>query len=289
MYSAYKKYQCPYLYNQYNAYRMYPYLYYNNTPWYNSDFPNQFTNQYIPFADEMQYGFRSDNGGYTKDYGPEPFVINIDEATTQNNNFRTALWTGNNLQVTLMNIKVGEDIGLEIHPNVDQFIRIEEGEALVKMGDNKCNLDFQRKVYDDFAILIPAGKWHNIINTGDTPLKLYSIYAPPQHPRGTIHETKAIAQAAEENQDDLYKKGKRAYRQIKEFTLSELAEYDGTMGKPAYVAVNGIVYDVSDIPKWSGGIHYDLTAGNDLTLQFVSCHGMESKLANLPKVGVLKE
>jgi mannose-6-phosphate isomerase-like protein (cupin superfamily) len=96
-----------------------------------------------------------------------------------------------------MSINVGDDIGLEIHPNVDQFIRIEEGQGLVRMGDSKDNLNFQRKVCDDFAFIIPAGKWHNLINTGNKPLKLYSIYAPPQHPHGTVHETKAIAQAAE--------------------------------------------------------------------------------------------
>jgi hypothetical protein len=64
---------------------------------------------------------------------------------------------------------------------------------------NKNNLDFQRKVYDDFAIIIPAGKWHNLINTGNKPIKLYSIYAPPQHPHGTVHETKEKAEAAEIN------------------------------------------------------------------------------------------
>ncbi|WP_330389510.1 cupin domain-containing protein [Geosporobacter ferrireducens] len=132
-----------------------------------------------------------------KDYGPKPFVVNIEEATKQNNTFRTALWTGSHLQLTLMSINVGEDIGLEIHPNLDQFIRIEEGQGLVKMGDRKDRLDFQEKVYDDFAIIIPAGKWHNLINTGCKPLKLYSIYAPPQHPHGTVHETKAIAETAE--------------------------------------------------------------------------------------------
>ncbi len=132
-----------------------------------------------------------------KDYGPEPFVVNIEDATKQNNNFRTALWTGDNLQVTLMSIKPGEDIGLELHPDVDQFIRIEEGQGLVKMGDSKNKLDFEEKVYDDYAIMIPAGKWHNLINTGMTPLKLYSIYAPPEHPRGTIHKTKEDAEADE--------------------------------------------------------------------------------------------
>lgn len=77
------------------------------------------------------------------------------------------------------------------------------------------------------------------------------------------------------------------YRQ-KEFTLSELAQYNGTMGKPKYVAVNGIVYDVSNVPKWSKATHYGLTAGKDLSSEFESCHGVESKLVNLPKVGILK-
>lgn len=133
-----------------------------------------------------------------RDYGPEPFVVNIKEATKKNTDFRMVLWTGGHLQLTLMSIKVGEDIGLEIHPNLDQFIRIEEGQGIVEMGDTKNNLDFQSNVYDDFVFIIPAGKWHNLINTGNKPLKLYSIYAPPQHPHGTIHQTKAIAQAAEE-------------------------------------------------------------------------------------------
>ena len=134
-----------------------------------------------------------------KDYGPEPFVIDIEKATLQNNNFRTALWTGCHLQLTLMSINVGEDIGLEKHPDLDQFIRIEQGEGIVKMGDSKHNLDFQARVSDDYAIIIPAGKWHNLINTGCVPLKLYSIYAPPQHPFGTVHKTKEDAEMAEEH------------------------------------------------------------------------------------------
>ncbi len=134
-----------------------------------------------------------------KDFGPNPFSVNIEEAAKQNNNFRLALWTGKHLQITLMSINPGEDIGLEIHPNLDQFIRIEQGQGIVKMGDTKENLDFQAKVYEDYAFVIPAGKWHNLINTGNIPIKLYSIYAPPQHPKGTIHKTKADAEAAEKN------------------------------------------------------------------------------------------
>lgn len=139
-----------------------------------------------PYIENMSY-----NSTVLKDYGPEPFVVNIDEASRQNNTFRTALWTGNHLQLTLMSINVGEDIGLEIHPSIDQFIRIEQGQGLVKMGQSKDKLDFQRTVSQGFAIFVPAGTWHNLINTGARPIKLYSIYAPPQHPKGTVQKTKA--------------------------------------------------------------------------------------------------
>ena len=135
-----------------------------------------------------------------KDHGPKPYVVNIEEAAKRNNTFRTALWTGKHLQVTLMSIGVGEDIGLEIHPNLDQFIRIESGQGIVRMGNRKDKLDFEARVYDDYAFIIPAGTWHNLINTGRTPIKLYSIYAPPQHPHGTVHRTKADAEAAEAHQ-----------------------------------------------------------------------------------------
>lgn len=131
------------------------------------------------------------------DYGGKPFVVDINKATKQNQAFRRAIWTGSHLQVTLMSINVGEDIGLENHPHIDQFLRVEEGQGLVQMGKQKERLDFQKKVSDDYAFMIPANTWHNVINTGNTPLKLYSIYAPPQHPLGTVHETKADAMAAE--------------------------------------------------------------------------------------------
>ena len=129
------------------------------------------------------------------DYGPNPFVVDIGKATERNNTFRTALWTGKHLQLTLMNIPVGEDIGLEIHLNNDQFLCIEDGRGLVQMGNSKDNLYLNQSVDDDSAIFIPAGTWHNITNTGNEPLKLYSIYAPSAHPKGTVHQTKAIAEA----------------------------------------------------------------------------------------------
>lgn len=124
------------------------------------------------------------------DQGPEPFSFNIREATLQNNNYRQAVWTGQHLQITLMSIDVDSDIGYEAHPNLDQFIRIEQGEGLVLMGDSMDNMDYQNNVREGYAFIIPAGKWHNLINTGNRPIKLYSIYAPPEHPNGTLQQTK---------------------------------------------------------------------------------------------------
>ena len=128
-----------------------------------------------------------------KDYGPEPFVVDIDEIAEENNNFRLALWTGNHLQLALMSINAGEDIGTEMHPDVDQFICIEEGDGLIMIGDSKDNLNYQANLSDGIAVIDPAGKWHNLKNSGNSPIKLYTIYAPPQHPFATIHRTKQEA------------------------------------------------------------------------------------------------
>lgn len=128
------------------------------------------------------------------DYGAMPFATDINKATITNDTYRTALWTGKHLQVTLMSINPGEDIGLEVHPDTDQFFRIEEGNGVVQMGPSQTNLCYQQNVYDDYAVIVPAGTWHNITNTGKTPLRVYSIYAPPHHPWGTVHATKEIAE-----------------------------------------------------------------------------------------------
>lgn len=128
-----------------------------------------------------------------KDYGAEPIVVNINRLTQMNRNFRTALWTGKHMQVTLMSIPVGGDIGIEMHPDVDQFIRIESGAAGVMMGKSKNNLNYRRKADANYAIIVPAGTWHNVVNIGSEPLKVYSIYAPPHHPFGTVHKTKQDA------------------------------------------------------------------------------------------------
>jgi mannose-6-phosphate isomerase-like protein (cupin superfamily) len=114
-----------------------------------------------------------------------------------NENFRTTLWTGCNLQLTLMSIPVRGDIGVEMHAYVDQFIRIESGRAKVYMGTCRNDLKEVACVDGNYAILIPAGTWHNIVNVGDCPLKLYSLYAPPQHPFGTVHPTKKDAEQEE--------------------------------------------------------------------------------------------
>ena len=132
-----------------------------------------------------------------KDYGAEPTVLDIDAYTMSNTNFRTTLWTGGKLQVTLMSIPTGGEVGLEQHPDTDQFLRIEDGSARVMIGSHKDSLDFVKTAEKDFAIFIPAGKWHNIVNSGDRPLKIYSVYSPAEHPHGTIHKTKKDADEAE--------------------------------------------------------------------------------------------
>ena len=128
-----------------------------------------------------------------RDFGAEPFVFNIDHATNMNQNFRMALWTGTYMQLTLMSIPVCGEIGVEMHTDVDQFLRIESGSAKVYMGKCKNALCEEMLVDNHYAIIIPAGTWHNIVNTGNRPLKIYSLYAPPQHPFGTVHQTKTDA------------------------------------------------------------------------------------------------
>lgn len=139
----------------------------------------------------------TDYCGRSVDYGPYPYVVNVAQRAIQNGNYRTTLWTGACLQMTLMNIPVKSDIGLEIHEEADQLIRIEQGTALVRMGNHQTCLDFQQKVFLGDTIFVPTGTWHNVTNVGSTPLKLSVIYAPPQHPAGTLHVTKAVAENEE--------------------------------------------------------------------------------------------
>ena len=125
------------------------------------------------------------------------WVADIERATLDNTNFRTVLWTGDHSQLTVMSIPPGEDIGKEVHPDHDQFLRIEQGSGRVEMGPSEDEVEFTHEVGDDWAIVVPAGVWHNVINTGEGDLKVYSIYSPAEHPPDTIHPTKADAEAAE--------------------------------------------------------------------------------------------
>ena len=125
-----------------------------------------------------------------RDHGPKPYVVNIDCVTAKNTNYRTTLWTGNHLQLTVMSIPVGGDIGLEQHPDVDQFLRIESGSGRVYMGNSREEVKQKGLVDKNYAVIVPAGTWHNIVNAGNSPLKLYSLYAPPNHPFGTVDRCK---------------------------------------------------------------------------------------------------
>ncbi len=122
------------------------------------------------------------------------YVTNIEKATKENENFRKVLYTAKNSQLVVMSLKPGEEIGMEVH-DLDQFIRIEK-------GDGKAVLDgVEHEIEDDYAIVIPAGTNHNIINTGDKEMKLYTVYSPPEHRDGVVHSTKAEAEEGEEHFD----------------------------------------------------------------------------------------
>ena len=112
-----------------------------------------------------------------RDFGPEPFVFNIEDYTVQNETYRTSIWTGTYMQLTGMSIPAGSD-----------------------MGDEEGVFNFEERVEDDFAIFIPAGKWHNLVNDSDKPLKVYSIYSPIEHPHSTVHQTQQESIAAHEHE-----------------------------------------------------------------------------------------
>lgn len=125
------------------------------------------------------------------------WVGDIERATLDNDTFRTVLHTGEHTQLTVMRLGPGEEIGAEAHPDLDQFIRIEQGEARVELGAATGQIDETHELSDDWAVIIPAGVWHNVVNRGSGELRLYSLYSPPEHPPETIHRTKAEADAAE--------------------------------------------------------------------------------------------
>lgn len=125
------------------------------------------------------------------------WVADIEEATVGNTTFRTVLFTGKHIQLTVMSLAAGENIGWEMHDHLDQFLRIESGSGVLKLGPSEDRVTEEHEVGDDWAMIIPAGTWHDVVNVGESELKLYSIYGPPDHPDGTVHLTKADAEAAE--------------------------------------------------------------------------------------------
>lgn len=137
-----------------------------------------------------------------KDVGPQPQVFDLETATVENDAYRAVAWSGRHLQLTLMSIEPGEDIGLETHPETDQFLRLDAGRGRVQMGPAPDRLDFEREIEDGWAVFVPAGTWHNVTNIGDEPMRLYTVYAPVHHAAGKVQATAAEAERDEEAGDD---------------------------------------------------------------------------------------
>lgn len=130
------------------------------------------------------------------DNGPQPNVFDIETATKENSTYRTVAWTGKYLQVTLMSIPPGSSIGLEVHPETDQFLRLDAGSGVCRMGPAADDLT-ETEVNDGWSIQVPAGTWHDVVNTGPEPLRLYAVYAPSHHAQGKVH---ASAEQAEQDE-----------------------------------------------------------------------------------------
>ena len=124
------------------------------------------------------------------EHGGEVYVTNIGKDAYRNRNYRESIWTGKYLQATLMSIPCGDDIGVEMHEDTDQYIRVEYGSAMALTGTCEHHLCNRQRLCQGDVIFIPAGTWHNIVNTGRCALKLSSIYGPPHHPRCTVQKNK---------------------------------------------------------------------------------------------------
>ena len=143
---------------------------------------NQDCNQ-NKYCDACEIKCRNDRGG-------EVYCANIGSLAFKNKNFRESVWTGHYLQMTLMSIPCGEDIGVEIHPDTDQYIRVEHGCAVALTGHSRDALCRKCRLNTGDTIFVPAGTWHNIVNVGRRDLKLSSVYAPPHHPKCTVERIK---------------------------------------------------------------------------------------------------
>lgn len=138
--------------------------------------------------------------GRINDIGPQPQSFDIERATKENANYRSVVWSGRFLQVTLMSIPAGGDIGLETHPETDQFLRLDTGSGRVQMGPSKDKLTFENEVSDGWCVLVPAGTWHNITNIGATPMQVSTIYAPAHHKPDKVQATAATAEADKDDE-----------------------------------------------------------------------------------------
>jgi mannose-6-phosphate isomerase-like protein (cupin superfamily) len=157
-------------------------------------------NSFVPRSISQEQSMGS-TAGRIKDIGPKPQSFDIESATKENSNYRSVAWSGRYLQVTLMSIPVGGDIGLEAHPETDQFLRLDAGKGRVQMGAAKDKLTFEREVSDGWCVLVPAGTWHSITNIGTTPMQVYAVYAPAHHTPDKVHATKEVADADEDNDE----------------------------------------------------------------------------------------
>lgn len=137
-----------------------------------------------------------------QDNGPAPHAFDIETATRENANYRAVAWTGRYLQVTLMSIPPGRSIGLEVHPETDQFLRLDAGRGRCVMGPAEDDLTFEQEVEDGWSVQVPAGTWHDVVNTGEEPMRLYAIYAPVHHAAGIVQATADDAEADERSGRD---------------------------------------------------------------------------------------
>ena len=189
--------------------------------------------------------------GIGDDFGNTPYVVDLEDLTKSNSNYRTTKWTGKKLQMTLMSID--DEIGLEVHNEGDQFLRVEDGEGKVLMGKSRDNLDIEEVIEDDYAIFIPAGYYHNIINTGDTPLKLYAIYAPVEHPKGRIDKIKPVNENTVKHISKSLGVSRKDMPQINSKDVGEFVKYLKDKG----VSVSSSVINVSKVGMTQKDINVD--------------------------------
>jgi mannose-6-phosphate isomerase-like protein (cupin superfamily)/predicted GNAT family acetyltransferase len=189
--------------------------------------------------------------GIGDDFGNTPYVVDLEDLTKSNSNYRTTKWTGKKLQMTLMSID--DEIGLEVHNEGDQFLRVEDGEGKVLMGKSRDNLDIEEVIEDDYAIFIPAGYYHNIINTGDTPLKLYAIYAPVEHPKGKIDTIKPVNEDTLTHISKSLGVSRKDMPQINSKDVGEFVKYLKDKG----VSVSSSVINVSKVGMTQKDINVD--------------------------------